>query len=279
MSSVNFNGIYVLMKGEPGTRKSTCALSFPGPQYWFSFDKKMDGLKLPMRAWNIDPKTIQFDDYSDWNPALVKLNQLVSNPMGYKTIIIDSITSCADAINRQTLRVKTGTKTKDGQDTGKMVAGIPINSIEDYAAEESALKELVSLTKDIVKLHKINVILVAHVIQKEMKSLSGQTHISRSIVTAGKGIAAKIPAYCSEVYHFNIEGGGLTGDGRYTLLTKHTGDDFARSSLDLPKSINFGDEPLYDKWIKPAIDGFNSAPENQSSITEPNKTTNKFQTT
>jgi hypothetical protein len=37
-------------------------------------------------------------------------------------------------------------------------------------------------------------------------------------------------------------------------LTTHTGDDFARSSLDLPNEIVFGNEPLYDKWIRPAIE-------------------------
>lgn len=254
MTDVKFENLFCMFKGEPGTRKSTAALSFPTPQYWFSWDRKMDGLYLPMRTWGIDPKLIHYDDYVDWNPAHQKLQKLVNN-CPYKTVVIDSITSCADAINRQTLRLKTGTTRKDGDAAGKLIAGIPVNSIEDFNAEESALKELVSLCKDIAQFNKVNVILIAHVIQKDVKNASGQvTHVSRTIVTAGKGIAAKIPAYCSEVYHFNIKGGKLTGDGKYSLLTTHTGDDFARTSLPLDSEIVFDDNPLYSGWIKPAID-------------------------
>ena len=72
MTSVNFDALYVLLKGEPGTRKSTQALSFPGPQYWFSWDRKMNGIYLPMKKWGLDPKNITFDDYDDWSKAKTK---------------------------------------------------------------------------------------------------------------------------------------------------------------------------------------------------------------
>ena len=58
MESTSFDSLYCMFKGEPGTRKSTQALSFPGPQYWFSWDRKMNGIYLPMKKWGIDPKTI-----------------------------------------------------------------------------------------------------------------------------------------------------------------------------------------------------------------------------
>lgn len=273
LEAVTLENLYSLFKGEPGTRKSGAALSYPGPQYWFSFDRKMDGLIIPMRKWGINPKDIDYDDYMDWNPALKKLEGFRVN-CKYKTIIIDSITSCADAINRQTLRLKLGTNTKAGEEKGKLIAGIPVNSIEDFNAEESALKELVSITKDIQGHHKINIILIAHVIQKDQKNASGQvTHVSRTIVTAGKGIAAKIPAYCSEVYHFNIKGGGLTGTGGYSILTRHTGEDFARSSLDLDSEIVFNDDPLYSRWIRPAIDRMRTV-EQLTQTTQPTTTNN-----
>lgn len=253
MTSVNFESLYCLFKGEPGLRKSTQALSFPKPIYFFSWDQKMNALRLPMKNWNVNPKDIQFDDYSDWNAAKKKLEQLqVSCP--YKTIVIDSITSAADAINRQTLRLKYGTTTQSGAEAGKRIAGIAVNTVEDYNAEEHALKELVALTKDINKFHKVNIILIAHIIQKEHKSADGKTHMSRILLTAGKGIAQKIPAYCTEVFHFNIKTEfDISKGGQYALLTVHTGDDFARTSLPLPHEIVFGAEPLYDKWISPAI--------------------------
>ena len=272
MTAVTLDNLFCLIKGEPGTRKSTCALSFPKPQYWFSFDRKMDGLYLPMKKWGVNPTDIKYDDYMDWNPALKKLEGF-RTIFPFKTLIIDSITSCADAINRQTLNVKSGGKSTEA---GKRVAGIAVNSIEDYNAEESALKELISLAKDIQGYHKINVVLIAHVVQKDVKNASGQvTHVSRTLLTAGKGIAAKLPAYCSEIYHTNIKGGGF-GSGQYSLLTRHTGDDFARSSLDIDSEIVFNDDPLYEKWIRPAIDRTKAMENNfvNNNTNEPNTQSN-----
>lgn len=255
MSMIDPSFQYAMFKGEPGTRKSTAALSYPGPQYWFSFDQKMESLILPMRAWKVDPKTITYDDYADqgWTKARTKLEQFQLN-CPYKTIILDSITSIGDAINRQTLKVKGGTTNQAGEEKGKRIAGIPVNSIEDFNAETSAFQEMMALTKDIHKFHKINVILIAHIIQTEQKSPDGKTHMSRLIVTGGKKIAAKMPAYVPEIYHFNIKSGHVVGaGGKYTILTSHTGDDFARTALPLDSEITIGDDPLYSKHIEPAI--------------------------
>lgn len=249
LADINYDSLFCLFKGEPGLRKSGCALSFPKPQYWFDWDQKMEALGRPMRAWGVKPTDVSYDSYSNWSDALKQLEKFQVD-CKFKTIVIDSITSCADAINRQTLKIKGGKG-----EGGKMVAGIPVNSIEDFNAEDSALKELIARLKDIHKFYGVNVILIAHVIQKDIKTPDGKTHVSRTLVTAGKGIAQKIPAYCGEVYHFNIKTGfDASAGGQYALLTEHTGDDFARSSLELPGEIVFGTEPLYDKWLKPAID-------------------------
>ena len=261
LDSVNFNSLYCLFKGEPGTRKSTQALSFPGPQYWFSWDRKMNGIFLPMRKWGIDPKTIHFDDYDDYTKGRTKLEQLQVN-CPYKTIVVDSITSCADQTLRQTMKLKYGTTRKSGAAAGKLVGGIAVNEIDDYNAESSALQELVALTKDINIYHNVNVILIAHVVKAEYRDTTKNvTHVSRQIVTAGKNVAAKIPAYCGEVYHFNIKKGFVEGSGGdYSLLTEHTGDDFARTALNLPKEIVFGDKPIYTTYIQPAIQTLNQQP-------------------
>jgi AAA domain len=259
MAGCLIDHLYVMMKGEPGLRKSTQALSFPGPQYWFSWDRKMDSIILPMKKWGIDPKTISYDDYDDWTAGKKKLEQLQVN-CPYKTIVIDSITSMADMTLRQTMRIKYGTTKGSGAAAGKLVAGIAVNEIEDYNAESSALQELIALTKDIHNFHKVNIILIAHVVKAEYRDTTKKTtHISRQIVTAGKNVAAKIPAYCGEVYHFNIKQGFIEGaGGDYSLLTTHTGDDFARTALELDKEIVFGDKPIYDTYIRPAITKLNA---------------------
>jgi hypothetical protein len=243
-----------MFKGEPGTRKSTQALSFPGPQFWFSWDRKMNGIYLPMKRWGLDPKTIKYEDYDDWTKPRKQLERF-QETCPYKTLIFDSITSMADMTLRQTVKAKYGMTRQSGAQAGKLIAGIAVNEIEDYNAESSALQELIALTKDICTFHKVNIILIAHVVQAEYRNTTNNTtHVSRTIVTAGKKVAPKIPAYCGEVYHFNIKKGFVEGQGGdYSLLTEHTGDDFARTALGLDKEIVFGDKPLYETYITPAI--------------------------
>lgn len=246
LEGLDASNLYCMFKGEPGTRKSTQALSFPKPQYWFSWDRKMSGILVPLRNWNMDRKQIDYDDYDNWDKAKFKLEKLATN-CPYKTLVIDSLTSCADMALRQT---RTGKGTG-----GKKVGTIPVDGFEEFNAEAAVLNELIALTKDIHIFHKVNVILIAHVIQAEYKDKNQETYISRTIVTAGKRVAPKIPAYCGEVYHFDmVKGNSITGNsGGYKILTVHTGDDFARTSLDLPREIQFNDEPLYDKYLVPAI--------------------------
>src|SRR5215831_17855042 len=113
MSAVNNNIHFSMFKGEPGTRKSTHALSYPKPQYWFSFDGKMNALQLPMRLWGIDPKLVHYDDYTNWDSARMKLEQFQVN-CAYKSIVIDSITSVGDYMLRQVRIKKKGKTTKSG---------------------------------------------------------------------------------------------------------------------------------------------------------------------
>jgi hypothetical protein len=253
LESVDPSILFCMFKGEPGTRKSTQALSFPKPQYWFSWDRKMSGILVPCRQWRIDPKEITYDDYDAFVPARVKLEQLQLK-CPYKTLVVDSLTSCADMTLRAAIKMKSGVTRSSGQAAGKLVAGIAVNEIEDYNAESAALQELIALLKDIHLYHKVNVILIAHVVQAEYKTPGGVTHMSRTIVTAGKKVAPKIPAYCGEVYHFNIKKGMTVGGGcEYSLLTEHTGDDFARTAINLQTEIVFNDQPIYQNWSAPAI--------------------------
>lgn len=243
---------FTLFKGEPGMRKSTQALTYPKPQYWFSFDRKMNALLIPMKKFGVNPKEISFDDYGDWTSARSKLESfLLSCP--YKTIVFDSITSDADAVLRQIQKSKSGSKSDS--DKGKRIGGIEVNSIEDYNAEAAALTELISLLKDIKGNHNIDVILIGHVIRTESRDLTGKTNISRVLVTAGKKPAAKIPAYCDEIYQFDMIKNPIVGEeGKYVVYTMGNEEDYARTTLPLNGKLEIGNDQLYEKFIKPAIE-------------------------
>ena len=249
-ADLDLQALYCMFKGEPGTRKTTQAISFPLPIYIFDWDQKRSSAFLPAMKWGIDVSQIHGDDYSDYDAARIKMEKLQVN-CPYKTLILDSITSVGDWALRQAMKAKTGKVRQSGQRAGIEIGGIQVNELEDYKAESAALLELVALTKDIHKFYKVNIIFIAHVLRTEF-SQNGETQISRSIVTAGKKVAAKLPAYMKEVYHFNVS--KQMGGGTYGCLTTHTGDDFARTILPLPDKIEFGDKPLYPNWIKPAMD-------------------------
>ncbi len=250
LDTVSLDYLFTMMKGEPGTRKSTCALSYPEPQYWFSYDQKMEALKLPARRWGISMKNIHYDDYTNWDAARAKMEQLQVN-CPFRTVVVDSLTSGGDGMTRQVKKAKQADK------SGKTVGGIPVSGFEEFNAESSAFQEMIALLKDIHKFHKVHVILIAHVVgQRKDNDANKLTHHSRIIVTGAEKISAKIASYVTEAYHFNVEPSLNVdaGASKFGLFTSHTGNDYARTSLPLEGRILFNDEPLYSKWIKPAID-------------------------
>jgi len=250
LSNVDPDLLFCMFKGEPGTRKSTQALSFPLPQYWISTDRKMQALTIPAQKWGVDMSQVAYDDFSDWNEIKVKLERLQVN-CPYKTVIVDSVTTTGSGINQQTLR----DAARKGSDKGQtMLGGIPIGTWDDYKAEVAAFQELVALLKDIHVHFKCHVILIAHVVGERTDVVGSATHHSRIIVSGSKNLSAIISAVSTEVYHFDIrESTNPDIEGKYGLLTIHTGDDFARTSLPLPRRIDFVDKPLYKTYLLPAI--------------------------
>jgi len=253
LADEKLDALFTMLKGEPGTRKSTCALSYPTPQYWVSTDQKMESMVLPAKRWGVKTRDITYDDYTDWDKVNAKLKQLQVN-CPYKTVIVDSITSIGDAMTSQ---VK---KSKRAEGQGKTIGGIPVSGLEEFNAESSAFQELIAQLKDINKFHGVNIIMIAHVLGARKDNEANKlTHHSRIIVTGAEKISAKLASYMTEVYHFNIKPAfEADKEGSYTLLTTHTGNDYARTSLPLPKEVEFNDQPLYERWIAPAIISLNN---------------------
>lgn len=250
LNDVELDALFTMMKGEPGTRKSTCALSYPTPQFWVSTDRKMEALQLPAKRWGVNMKDIHYEDYTDWDRPKAQLERLQIN-CPYRTIIVDSITSIGDNMTGQVKRIK------KGKGEGKVIGNINVSGLEEYNAEASAFQELIALLKDIHSYHKIHVILIAHVVgQRKNDDANKLTHHSRVIITGGDKISGKLASYMTEVYHFNVENDFNvdSGEGKFGLFTTHTGNDYARTSLPLDRRILFNNEPLYERWIQPAIE-------------------------
>jgi hypothetical protein len=270
---VKYDRLVTLMKGEPGTRKSTAALSYVintgQKQYWFSFDRKMQALQIPAQNWGINTTDVEYDDYNSFDRLREKLKQFkVKCP--YKAgIVLDSITSIADSVLRETIKGKVAANPNDG----KKIGSIYVPGFEEFNAEASGFVDLIDDINDIREYHGIPIILIAHVVgQRKSDEANSNTHHSRVILTGGQKTASKIASYMVETYHFNIKPTmNADAEGQYTLFTVHTGNDYARTSLGLERMIVFNNEPLYPKWIKPAIDKLSMKSNVVSSQAEPTK--------
>lgn len=247
-TDIDLTALFTMLKGEPGLRKSTVALSYPLPQYWISTDRKMQALYLPAKKWGLDVSKIEYDDFQDWEKPKNKLEKMLFN-CPYKTIIVDSVTSIGDCMTRQVKKEKAKDK------SGKVIGGIPVSGLEEFNAESNAFQELIALCNDVRETHKINIILIAHVLAaKKDNDANKLTHHSRVIVTGAEKIGAKLASYMTEVYHFNIKPSfNADEQGDYGLYTSHTGNDYARTSLDLDRYILFNDKPFYPSYVEPAI--------------------------
>lgn len=245
--------IFGLLKGEPGSGKSIAAASFAksGRTFIFDFDGKFGAIhnyysnicKHPDILDNID-----FQRFDDYNTAVELLNDWIETGCPYKTIIWDTLTTTVDRIMAQVSEIK-GINNKNLKKVGDIV----VSDIEDYNAESSALTRLLQASKFKPNMKNINFLMLAHVVTTESYNLKEQRSVvTRTLFTAGKKVAAKLPAYFDEIYHFiNSESGPEWGGTKYEVFTSNAGVDFARTSLPIGKKLDItGPKLFYDELMK-----------------------------
>lgn len=236
--------VMFLFKGEPSGGKSIAAASFPNC-YIFDFETRIRSVAnywLPRGK-----KDIEYDTYGpkDFAKFDTKMDTLLAS-CKYETVILDTLTSLSDLILFHVLNLKGA----DPKIKGKKIAGISVNSIEDYGAESSMLTELMMFMRQIKAKYKI---LVAHVVKTEKNDIqNNQTVVTRSLLTAGKKVAAKLPGYFDEIYHFQ-QRPDFSMKPEFMAITMNSGDDFARTSINLPKEIKFTNGNFYE-IIKPNLE-------------------------
>jgi hypothetical protein len=247
-------GIMFLFKGEPGTGKTTAIGSFPEP-IWIA---AWDGLhKMRVLKRRYPDKHIEVEEFATFLPFFNRLEQLQER-CDFRTVAIDSVTLLVDGILRTMLNTRGGRTDERGQrisaqDAKTTRGGIMLLEVEDYGGEIRGLTQTFDKLKAIQIAHRCNIIVTAHVIAATYKNVKGVTSTSRELFTAGKKIAAKLPVYFSEQYHFDVHAeapimvveGAPAVEPHYSILTRHMGDDFAESMLGLPAMIDITDTDLY----------------------------------
>ncbi len=245
-ASKSDRGIFGLFQGPSGAGKSVAAYSFPNC-YVFDLDRKM-----PTIAKKHFPGTdIHWDTFEDIFEVAAKISEFAQN-CPYETIVTDSVTALVN------LTLNTVGKTK-GEDVLKKLksvtkgGNIELMGIDYYNAETNfiqrywleALKSLWSKEGN-----PKHVIVIAHVIESE-SAPDLKTKIvtkSRSIVTAGRKVAAYIPTVFDDVYTFAQEMPDYDSKDQKVkriCITESMGEDYSKTSYNLPARIDFTGKSLY----------------------------------
>jgi hypothetical protein len=215
----------VLLEGDSGAGKTIAACSWPEPLLLLSLDGRVGSAA----EWFRGRRDIEFEIFTDFKSLRDKVDALEKKcPFKNGTIILDPITDLSRLLmrysyqlrgvttfNEETREVEKGVK-------GKKKGSIDISTIEDYNTETTGIQNMIADMKIISKLW------------------NKESHIFRSILTAGRKIAAYIPTQFDEIYHCYIK------NGLWKIKTVNDGIMPARSSfLQMPAEIDWTKQDLY----------------------------------
>ena len=233
-------GLFALFKGDSGAGKTVGALSFPNPVV-LDIDRKMPAIANK----HFPDKKVPFKQYTDAMQAGETLEQWQVSGCPFDTIIVDSITSLSYACLKTMDDLKGSnimTKFRDLKVQGPGKVGkktVELRGYDYYNSEDSYLK------------FYYHVIVIAHVLTSETEDIKTKEITKmRRIVTAGKNIAAYIPAQFDEVWHFGVGHGDILSETdrvRHFAITEAIGDDYAKTAYRLPYKIDFTNGSLFEK--------------------------------
>ena len=227
-----------MAKGENGTGKSIALASFAllGPVYFAFAEPRFRSLLtyygryLPRVRPDLKEDcdkivaNISYDYFPTYSPLEEKLRNL-KDYCPYRFVFVESMTSICEHSIQQTFDLK--------PNKGKKVGQIRVTDVEHYSAEFSGLMDLLYLTLQI----QAHVFWTGHVITYDQPRLNAPAIVHRTLVARGKKVGPTMAGYFDEYWHFQVD-----TDGTYVMITKPEGEDAAKTSLDLPQRITWGND-------------------------------------
>lgn len=259
---VQNHGLFALFKGAPNTAKSGAAYSFPNP-FVLDFDRKMPTVALkhfPNKEfnWECFEDVFAISDYL--KPWLIPPDKPGHVDCPYETLITDTVTSLSTTVLRSVDKTK---GTDIIKQMGNLVGSganktVEVMSYDYYNAEANFFEKYFMDNMKILWARPGNpkhVIIIAHEITVESAPniSTGLIKTTKSIVTAGRKVAAFIPSRFDEEYVFKIETpafGDTISKNKRLCITSEKED--ARSAYNFPTSIDFTGKSLYDELNKVA---------------------------
>jgi hypothetical protein len=245
--------VSILMKSAPGFGKTIAACSFAiyGDVFLAYFDKRVPVELLAFfRKHRPDLlKRIDYEVYGSSN-ANEYLNKLISfrNDCKYATIITDSVTSLSSAAVNWSM----GFRDPKGGKADKLNPKSPqlIPDWDEYKVETSLVTQALDISKSLPVFN----IWTAHPLPQLSMSGSGPSMVitkTQSLVSYGNKVGALVPGQFTEIYHF-----GRKYDGSRIVLTDSSGEDFAKTSFNLPKELDITDKLFAEVWRDAVTESF-----------------------
>jgi hypothetical protein len=239
--------ISLLSKGENGSGKTILSASpILRPTYVFDFENRFDSV---LRYYKGNLKDLEFDSYpigTSYYNIDKKMDDILARPI-YKTVVAASLTSFIYNILNHLIMMKVAENKTDKRIKVNTVGGIPINQLQDFNAEDSAIiNDLVSFFQQL-KAQGTNCILEAHISPYEMRYFEGGQQVTetiRTILTKGKKAPAAVPGFFNEVWLFEkaFEGMGTDKSVKYKVNTVGSPLDACKTSWGI-KNFDFSNHP------------------------------------
>lgn len=272
-TSPNYRWV-MLGKGESGCGKTTGLASWAvlGPMYILDLDRRVDSLNKTLRHKPEILKNIFYDSFNGYQDSFDKLEKLHDDTKKanykciYKSLLYDGLTPLGRDLMNQGISQRIEDNKGDAKKLADMVkrANIYVPQIEDYLGESQGISNILTLLRSVVfEKAGVNIFVTGHVVEVETRNRKNEiTSVSRTMLTGGKKIAAEIPAYFNEIWHFANE--GSISNPKYVANTVGSGGgeglelgddvaakDFARSALLLPNKIDFTyPKTLYEEVVR-----------------------------
>lgn len=227
--------IKLLLFGDSGCGKTCFASTFPGPIHFYDFDLKVSSAASFLKEQE-KIQDISYDQYPlnktnmgeagrTFNYDLGKLKENANFP--YRTIVIDSLTTCADRLMEYLMAENKGIKRN-------VTKGAQAPALQDYGLFRIFMKQFIGE----VLSFPCNVIFTAHI---DVKTDEQTGRILRQPMLPGK-LASELNIYFEEVYRAYVEGD--SDKRRYVAQTQADRSFNCRSQRRLPFIIPLTYESL-----------------------------------
>ncbi len=154
----------------------------------------------------------------------------------YSTVVFDGLTMLGENLITYMISLRGGNQTGDEKVRGKKRGVLELAGVEDFGGEARGMSQILQ----IVDILPCNFIMTAHFIVTENTNvMTGKTTTTKSLMTAGKKVAARIPVGFDEIYFFEKRGGMVPGEAP-SFLVRTQGDEemFAGTVLPLKPEMD-----------------------------------------